>query len=134
MTATGALRRTLVLAAVAALVLGGPLRGRATPSPCLPPGIASEVLTWETANAQAVAFPTESGGKRAGLLELYKAPDGRSVVVVWVQGDIVYVDSAPQDPETPGWVDAGFMTSNGKTLLDPPRKPCQWRVVNGTDV
>ena len=129
-----ALRRTLVLAAAAGLVLGAAPRGWATLSPCLPPGIAREVLSWETANAQAVAFPTESGGKRAGLLELYKAPDGRSVVVVWVQGDIVYVDNAPQDPDSPGWVDAGFMTSNGKTLLDPKRTPCQWRVVNGTDV
>ena len=129
-----ALRRTLAFAGAAGVVLALAPHGAAATSPCLPPGVAREILTWETANAQAVAFPTETGGKRAGLLELYKAPDGRSVVVVWVQGDIVYVDSAPQDPESPGWVDAGFMTSNGKTLLDPPKKPCQWRVVNGTDV
>ena len=128
-----ALHRTLALAAAAGFVLGAASHGWATTNPCLPPGIAREVLTWETANAQAVAFPTESGGKRAGLLELYKATDGRSIVIVWVQGDIVYVDSAPQDPDSPGWVDAGFMTANGKTLLDPKRAPCQWRVVNGTD-
>jgi hypothetical protein len=134
MSAVGrGLRRSLALAVGSALLAASPPATTAAPT-CLPPGVTREVLSWPTANAQAVAFPTESGGRRAGLLELYQSPEGRSVVLVWVQGDIVYVDTAPQDPQSPGWIDLGFMTLNGKTLLDRPTAPCQWRIVNGTDV
>ena len=132
-TRARAVSRILAAVLAAAALSSGAGRAESAAAACLPPGVTREVLNWPTANAQAVAFPTESGGKRAGLLELYQSPEGRSVVLVWVQGDIVYVDTAPQDPESPGWIDTGFMTLNGKTLLDRPRTPCQWRIVNGTD-
>lgn len=97
------------------------------PGRCLPPGIAADALVWQTSSAQAVAFTTESGVKRAGLLEVNQSPDGREIVVVWVRGEIVYVDGAPKDQESPGWVDLGYLTPTGKILLDSPKAPCQWQ-------
>jgi hypothetical protein len=78
-----------------------------------------------------MTFMTESGVQRAGLLEV-QSREGRSIVLVWVRGDIVYVDAAPLDPESPGWVDAGFLAADGKVLLDAPGSPCQWRRIGGT--
>lgn len=105
----------------------------AASAPCLPPGVTPDILDWRVENAKTVAFRTESGRARAGLIEFYRAEDGRSVVVVWVRGALVYLDTAPENPSSPGWVDASFMSENGEVLLDSPGAGCEWRLRGGTE-
>ena len=107
---------------------------RAADAPCLPPGIGMDVLGWQTENARAVALPTESGRTRAALIERFRANDGRTVLMVWVRGDVVYVDTAPDNEQAPGWIDAGRLSSDGSSLLDRPGAPCQWRVLGGVSL
>lgn len=121
----------MVLAVLTALAPGQ--IASAAQTPCLPPGVAGDVLQWHTADARAIGFPTESGPARAGLLEVYQSGDGRSAVLVWVRGAIVYVDAAPENPGSPAWVDAGVVSPNGKMLLDNPAAPCQWRILGGQE-
>lgn len=118
----------LVLALL--FVAGGPTISRAG-DPCLPPGVTSDVLSWQTEAAQSVTMRTESGVVRPGLLERTRATDGRAIVIVWLRGGPIYVDTAPDNPATPAWVDAGRVAADGKALLDQPGAPCQWRRVGG---
>ena len=105
----------------------------AAEEPCLPPGVAQDILDWHIENAQTVALLTVSGRARAGLMEFYRAEDGRAVLVVWVRGALVYLDAAPENPRSPGWFDASFMSTNGKALLDSPGGGCKWRMLGGSD-
>jgi hypothetical protein len=113
------------------LIAAHPTISRAE-GPCLPPGVTSEVLSWQTESAHPVAMRTESGLVRPGLMERTRAADGRATVIVWVRGGPVYVDTAPDNPSLPAWVDAGRMAADGTLLLDQPGAPCQWRRVGGT--
>jgi hypothetical protein len=65
------------------------------------------------------------------LLERTRATDGRAMVMVWVRGGPVYVDTAPDNPKSPAWVDAGRVAPDGTALLDQPAASCQWRRIGG---
>jgi hypothetical protein len=121
--------RTVALALFSLLAL--PTNSQAE-DPCLPPGVTPEVLSWQSEAAQSIAMRTESGVVRHGLVERSRADDGRSTVIVWVRGAPVYVDTAPDNPAMPAWVDAGRLAADGKLLLDRPGAPCQWRRVGGS--
>jgi hypothetical protein len=105
----------------------------AASSACLPPGVTHDVLAWHTEHAKTVALKTESGESRAGLIERFRSGDGRAAVLLWVRGQVVYADLAPDDPGSPGWVDVGLMSSNGRTLLDTPGTACRWRALGGLE-
>src|SRR5262245_39634856 len=99
--------------------------------PCLPPGVTPDVLSWQTEAAQPITLRTESGLTRPGLLERTRATDGHTMVIVWVRGGAVYVDTAPDNPWSPAWVDTGRLAPDGKVLLDQPTASCQWRRIGG---
>jgi len=98
----------------------------------LPPGVTADVLSWQTEASQPIQMRTESGVVRPGLLERTRATDGRSIVFVWLRGGPIYVDTAPDNPTSPAWVDTGRVAADGKALLDQPGASCQWRRVGGT--
>jgi hypothetical protein len=127
-------KRTTVGALTLGMLLWAtPIPTSAGSAACLPPGVGDDVLGWHTEDAQTVALKTESGESRAGLIERFRAGDGRAAVLVWVRGQVVYADVAPDDPRSPGWVDVGLMSSNGRTLLDTPGAACRWRVLGGVE-
>jgi hypothetical protein len=124
---------TLGALALGMLLLASPAATSAGASACLPPGVTADVLGWHTENAQTVALKTESGEPRAALIERFRSGDGRTAILVWVRGQVVYADTAPDDPRSPGWVDVGLMSTNGQTLLDTPGEACRWRVLGGVE-
>lgn len=124
-------KKTTASVALALLFLAFEATISRAEDPCLPPGVTSDVLSWQTEAAQSITMRTESGVVRPGLLERTRASDGRSIVIVWLRGGPIYVDTAPDNPASPAWVDTGRVAPDGKLLLDQPGAACQWRRIGG---
>lgn len=119
----------LILAALLTITLAVPAMSqdaKLVTTPCLPPGVSPEVLSWPTIDANLVQFSSQSGIKYVGLTEILGNPTTRQMVqVYWVRGRIVFFDPNPNDQDAPAWYDAGL--TDGKVFYDNPTGQCQWK-------
>lgn len=111
------------LVALALLLLASPAFG----AKCLPPDVP-DFITWPIVNADSRTITADSGPPGEVVIILYR--QGQQVAfVVWLEGRIVAVDMAPDNPGSPAWLDMGYLTPAGK-MRGTPGKPCSWKLVS----
>ncbi len=123
-------RRLVIVVAGLLFVVGCATGPRTTRSPCLPPGIATDVFLWPVvATGTAGLVAVEGGGTRRIVYVLYERAE-RRVAVGWVSGQILFVDPEP-DSAAPPWFNEGLLT--GGAIRATPAAVCQWRRQTGTE-
>lgn len=122
----------LILATVLAVAAVAPSEAPKLPGGqaaiCVPPGLPP-VAEWRPLQAAPIVISTVVGRLLVGVSAAYQLPSGRRVLAHWLEGEILTIDPAPDDPAVPLWVNLNRAEVEGPSvsILDVRRGPgCRW--------